>query len=123
MRTKTLLKSLLLLIALVAGSSSAWAVTKPWSGDDPASTMDLKTITASAMGTWNGTKSWYLDDDYLIVTGYESYKSVTNQTWITHVNVGSTSSSWEASDPFKGSSNYTNAYYATIQSGRYLAFS
>ena len=99
-----------------------WAETKPWSGDDPASTLDLKTITSSTMGTWNGETAWYLDDDYLIVEGYESYKSVANQTWITHASVGSSNSTWEASAPFKGSSYYSTAAYATIKSGRYLLY-
>ena len=122
MKQTNLLKSMLLLFALIVGSTSVWAVSKPWSGDDPASTLDLKTVTSSTMGTWYGAKAWYLDDDYLIVTGYESYKSVANQTWITQAGVGNNGSTWEASDPFKGSSYYTNAFYATIQSGRYLLY-
>ena len=113
---------MLLLCALIVGSSNAWAVSKPWSGNDPSSTLDLQTITSSTMGTWNGNTSWYLDDDYLIVSGYESYRSVANQTWITQSSVGSSTSSWDASTPFKGSSYYTNASYATFQSGRYLLY-
>jgi hypothetical protein len=122
MKRTTLLKTMFLLCALVAGSSSVWAVTKPWSGDDPSTTLNLQTITSSTMGTWNGTTSWYLDDDYLIVSGYESYKSVSNQTWITQASVGSNQDTWDASAPFKGSSYYTNKYYATIQAGRYLLY-
>ena len=119
---KVFLKSTLLLCALIVGMGNVWGDTKPWSGSDPSSTLNLKTITSSTMGTWNGTKSWYLCNDTLIVSGYESYKSVSNQSWITHANVGSSSSTWSASTPFKGSSYYTNAYYATIQSGRYLLY-
>ena len=113
---------MLLLLVLVAGSGNAWAVSKPWTGDDPASTLDLQTITSSTMGTWNDEISWYLDDDYLIVSGYESCKSVTDQTWITQSSVGSSNIAWGASSPFKGSSYYTNGSYATIQSGRYLLY-
>lgn len=122
MRKHLLIKTMLLLLALIAGSGSAWAESKPWSCDDPTTTMDLQTITSSTMGTWNGAISWYLDDDYLIVTGYESYKSVGNQTWITQSSVGNSGSSWDASSPFKGSSYYTTANYATLQSGRALVY-
>ena len=121
MKQTSLLKTMLLLCALVVGSS-AWADTKPWTGDDPETTLDLQTITSSTMGTWYGESAWYLDDSYLVVTGYESYKSVENQTWITQLSVGSSGSTWEASAPFKGSSYYTNANYATLQNGRYIVY-
>ena len=116
------LKTMLLLCALIVGSGSVWADSKPWSGSDPSTTLDLATITSSTMGTWNGTISWSLSDDYLVVSGYESFKSVSTQTWITQASVNNSGSSWDALDPFKGSSYYTNANYATIQSGRYLLY-
>ena len=124
MKQITFLKSFFLLCALIVGSMNVWAETKPWSGDDPESTLDLQAITSTTMGTWYGTNAWYLDDDYLIVTGYESYKSVANQTWITQASVGSSASTWSTveNEPFQGSSYYTNASYATIQAGRYLLY-
>ena len=122
MKQKLLQKTLLLLFALIAGSTSVWADDKPWSGDDPATTLDLKTITSSTMGTWQDAKSWYLDDEYLVVSGYASYKSVANQTWITQASAGNSGSTWDESAPFKGSSYYTTASYTTIQGGRYLLY-
>ena len=123
MKKLNVLTRMLLLVALLVGStSSVWGVTKPWTGDDPATTLDLATISSSTMGTWTGEKAWYLDNDYLVVSGYESYRSVTNQTWITQASVGSNNSSWAESAPFKGSSYYTTASYATIKSGRYLLY-
>lgn len=119
---KTFTKFMLLLFALVVGMSNVWADSKPWSGNDPSTTLDLQTITSSTMGTWSGAVSWYLDNDYLIVTGYESYQNVSDQTWITQSSVGNSASSWDASSPFKGSSYYTNKNYATIQAGRYLLY-
>ena len=111
-----------LLAFLLLMGTNVWAESKPWSGDDPATTLNLQTITSSTMGTWNGATSWYLDDDYLIVTGYESYKSVANQTWITQASVGSSSGTWAASTPFKGSTYWTTANYATIKADRYLLY-
>ncbi|MBQ7424131.1 MAG: chitobiase/beta-hexosaminidase C-terminal domain-containing protein [Prevotella sp.] len=126
MKKLHLLRTMLLLVAVLVGSSSAWAETKPWSCDDPTSTLDLKTITSNNMGTWKDAKSWYLDDNYLIVSGYASYQSVSNQKWITYTGTGSSNSNvttnWVASDPFKGNTYYTTGNYATLQSGRAIVY-
>ena len=122
MKQTNLLKTFLLLCALVVGSTCAWADDKPWTDEDPETTLDLQTITSSTMGTWYGESAWYLDDSYLVVSGYESYKSVGDQTWIAQKSVGSNDATWDASAPFKGSSYYTNAKYATLQNGRYIVY-
>lgn len=109
---------------MIVGSASVWAETKPWSCADPTTTLDLQTITSETMGTWADAKSWYLDDDYLVVSGVASYKSVGTgkQTWITQSSVGSSTSTWNASTPFQGSDYYTTKSYATLQSGRALVY-
>ena len=45
---------------------------------------------------WYGETAYYLDNDVLVVSGYESYKSVANQTWITFLSTGSSSNTWDA---------------------------
>lgn len=110
-------KTLLTLFAAII-AVSAWAYTLP------ESTMDLKAITASTMGKWQDAVSYELSENYLVVSGYASYKSVGNQKWITQSSVGNSSSTWNSIEgkPFKGSSYYTTGSYTTIQNGRNLAY-
>lgn len=88
----------------------------------PATTLDLQNPTIVETAGWTGETAYYLDDDVLIVSGYEAYKSVAKQTWITFLSTGSSSSTWKALAPFKGSDYYTNKNYATLQSNRYTAY-
>ena len=88
----------------------------------PATTLDLQDPSIVTTAGWTGEKAYYLDDDVLIVSGYEAYKSVAKQTWITFLSTGSSSSTWSALDPFKGSDYYTTKSYATLQSSRYTAY-
>lgn len=88
----------------------------------PATTLDLQNPTIVEEAGWTGATAYYLDDDVLIVSGYEAYKSVAKQTWITFLSTGSSSSTWNALAPFKGSDYYTNKSYATLQSNRYTAY-
>ncbi len=88
----------------------------------PATTLDLQNPTIVEEAGWTGETAYYLDDDVLIVSGYEAYKSVAKQTWITFLSTGSSSSTWNALAPFKGSDYYTNKSYATLQSNRYTAY-
>lgn len=88
----------------------------------PATTLDLQDPSIVTTAGWTGEKAYYLDDDVLIVSGYEAYKSVAKQTWITFLSTGSSSSTWSALDPFKGSDYYTTKSYATLQSNRYTAY-
>lgn len=112
------LKFYTLLLCLVIGGGNVWAYTLP------TATMDLKTVSEETIGNWADKTSYELSDDYLVVSGYASYKSVSNQNWITHSSVGNSASTWETVEgyPFKGSSYYTTGSYATIQSGRYLVY-
>ena len=88
----------------------------------PATTLDLQDPSIVTTAGWTGEKAYYLDDDVLIVSGYEAYKSVAKQTWITFLSTGSSSSTWNALAPFKGSDYYTNKSYATLQASRYTAY-
>lgn len=88
----------------------------------PATTLDLQNPTIVEESGWTGETAYYLDDDVLIVSGYEAYKSVAKQTWITFLSTGSSSSTWKALAPFKGSDYYTNKNYSTLQSNRYTAY-
>lgn len=88
----------------------------------PATALDLQSPTMVTTAGWTGEKAYYLDDDVLVVSGYESYKSVAKQTWITFLSTGSSDNTWDALAPFKGSSYYTSAKYATLQAGRYTAY-
>lgn len=88
----------------------------------PATTLDLQSPTMVTTAGWTGEKAYYLDDDVLVVSGYESYKSVAKQTWITFLSTGSSDNTWDALAPFQGSSYYTSAKYATLQDGRYTAY-
>ena len=88
----------------------------------PATTLDLQDPSMVEDAAWYGETAYYLDNDVLVVSGYESYKSVTNQTWITYASTGSSANTWNELAPFKGSSYYTNASYATLQAGRYTAY-
>lgn len=88
----------------------------------PTTTLDVRNPTMVQTEDWFGAVAYYLDNKVLVVSGYESYKSVTNQTWITYTGTGSSANTWDASDPFKGSSYYTTASYATLQSDRYTAY-
>lgn len=88
----------------------------------PATTLDLQNPTMVTTASWTGESAYYLSDTALVVSGYESYKSVTNQTWITFLSTGSSGSTWDALVPFKGSSYYTTASYATLKPGRYTAY-
>lgn len=88
----------------------------------PATTLDLQNPTIVEEAGWTGETAYYLDDDVLIVSGYEAYKSVAKQTWITFLSTGSSSSTWKALAPFKGSDYYTNKNYSTLQSNRYTAY-
>lgn len=88
----------------------------------PATTLDLQNPTIVETAGWTGETAYYLDDDVLIVSGYEAYKSVAKQTWITFLSTGSSSSTWKALAPFKGSDYYTNKNYSTLQSNRYTAY-
>lgn len=88
----------------------------------PATTLDLQNPTIVETAGWTGETAYYLDDEVLIVSGYEAYKSVAKQTWITFLSTGSSSSTWKALAPFKGSDYYTNKNYATLQSNRYTAY-
>lgn len=114
------MKKLLLTLLTVVMSVSAWAYTLP------TSTMDLKTITARTMGTWQDASSYELSDNWLVVSAYASYKSVGTgkQTWITHTSAGNSASTWEtlSGEPFKGSSYYTTASYTTIQKDRNIVY-
>ena len=88
----------------------------------PATVLDLQEPTMVEDAEWNGDVSYFLNDDVLVVSGLESYKSVANQTWITFTGTGSSTSTWDALAPFKGSDYYTNKSYATLQAGRYTAY-
>ena len=88
----------------------------------PTTTLDLQDPTMVTTAGWTGEVAYSLDDDVLVVSGYESYKSVTKQTWITFSSTGSSSNTWDALAPFKGSTYYTTASYATLQAGRYTAY-
>lgn len=88
----------------------------------PATTLDLQNPTIVEEAGWTGETAYYLDDDVLIVSGYEAYKSVAKQTWITFLSTGSSSSTWNALAPFKGSDYYTNKTYSTLKSDRYTAY-
>ena len=106
----------LMMAVLFAGSLMAMDIAVP------ATTLDLQTPTMVTSADWYSAKAYYLDDDVLVVSGYDSYKSVAKQTWITFVSTGSSGASWDASAPFKGSTYYTNELYATVQSSRYTAY-
>ena len=88
----------------------------------PTTTLDLQDPTIVTTAGWYGEVAYSLDDDVLVVSGYESYKSVEKQTWITYATTGSNASTWDALAPFKGSEYYTTASYATLQAGRYTAY-
>ena len=88
----------------------------------PATALDLQNPSVVTDAGWTGEKAYYLDNDVLIASGLESYKSVAKQTWISQASVGSSASTWDELAPFKGSSYYTTASYATLQAGRYLAY-
>lgn len=117
---KSLYTKLLLLVACVMMGSTAWAYTLP------TATMDLKTITSATMGTWSDANSYYLLDDYLLVSAASSRASVSNQKWITYTSAGTANtnlaSNWVANSPFKGSTEYTNQNYVTIQANRCLVY-
>ena len=126
MKKLNVLTRMLLLVALLVGStSSVWADSKPWSCNDPSSTLDLKTVTSSNIGTFTDAKSYYIEDDYLLVSGCASRNS-TIPTWIAQKDAGSSdsnvSTNWVASTPFKGNTAYTTAKYATLQSGRAIVY-
>ena len=107
-----------LLMATVFSMGTVWATTITV----PSTTLDLTDPAMVTTQSWYGATAYYLDSKALIISGYESYKSVTNQTWITYASTGSSNTAWDASAPFKGSSYYTNASYATLQAGRYTAY-
>ena len=88
----------------------------------PATVLDVRNPTMVLESDWEDAVSYYLDNKVLVVSGYASYKSVANQTWITYSSTGSSANAWDALDPFKGSSFYTSAKYATLQAGRYTAY-
>ena len=87
----------------------------------PATVLDLQNPTPIEAG-WYGTIAYSLSKNALVVSGYESYKSVGKQNWITQANVGSTSVEWAGDAPFKGSAYYTNANAAQLNSGRDIAY-
>lgn len=105
-----------LMMTLFSVSMFATSITMP------ATTLDLQSPTMVTTAGWTGEKAYYLDDDVLVVSGYESYKSVAKQTWITFLSTGSSDNTWDALAPFQGSSYYTSAKYATLQDGRYTAY-
>ena len=118
---KKMYTKLLMLMAMMLVSNSLWAYTLP------TGTMDLRTIKESSMGTWIDKVSYSLDDNYLIISGYASYKSANTddkkgQAWITQTSAGNSANTWEEKEPFKGSGYYTTASYTTIQSGRNLVY-
>ena len=80
----------------------------------PGAVLDLQNPTTVTTAGWTGEIAYYLDNKVLVVSGNESYRSVGKQTWISQVNVGSTSATWSKEPPFKGSDYYTNANAATV---------
>ena len=87
----------------------------------PATVLDLQNPTAIEAG-WYGTIAYSLSENALVVSGYESYKSVGKQTWITQESVGSTGIDWAGEAPFKGSAYYSNATAAQLNSSRHIAY-
>ena len=87
----------------------------------PATVLDLQNPTSIEAG-WYGTIAYSLSKNALVVSGYESYKSVDKQTWITQESVGSTGIEWAGEAPFKGSAYYSNATAAQLNSSRHIAY-
>lgn len=87
----------------------------------PATVLDLQNPTSIEAG-WYGTIAYSLSKNALVVSGYESYKSVDKQTWITQESVGSTGIDWAGEAPFKGSAYYSNATAAQLNSSRHIAY-
>lgn len=87
----------------------------------PATVLDLQNPTSIEAG-WYGTIAYSLSTNALVVSGYESYKSVDKQTWITQESVGSTGIEWAGEAPFKGSAYYSNATAAQLNSSRHIAY-
>ena len=108
--------SLLMLFVFSVGTVWATSIAVP------TTTLDLADPGMVTEASWTGETAYYLDKDVLVASGYESYKSVATQTWITFLSTGSSSSTWSASTPFKGSSYYTTASYATLKPGRYTSY-
>ena len=74
------------------------------------------------VGYWYGLVG---TSDYLVVSAYAAYQSIDTQKWVTVDGSGSSSRTWSALSPFKGSSFYhssTTAKCATTQSGRHYYF-
>ena len=87
----------------------------------PATVLDLQNPTSIEAG-WYGTIAYSLSTNALVVSGYESYKSVDKQTWITQESVGYTGIEWAGEAPFKGSAYYSNATAAQLNSSRHIAY-
>lgn len=88
----------------------------------PGTTLDLLAPTMIQEAGWYGSVAYFMNKDVLVITGYESYKSVNTQTWISALGAGSQGSSWAQQKPFRGSAYYTNQSYTKMQEGTYLAY-
>ena len=115
-------KILSLVTALMA--SVAFAYADPFAEVVvPASTLDFYNPAMVEEAAWySSEKAYWLDQNVLVTSGYESYRSVGTQTWMTQQSAGSSSSTWDALPPFRGSNFYKVASYATLQESRYIAY-
>ena len=105
-------KLITLLTLLLTVCSGAWGALTPAL---PATTLTLPTIPSEG---WKGTvtPSYYNAEgtDVYVFSPYELYQSVSNLTWTTHNNGGSSSATPGASNPFPASSVFTGFKAATL---------
>lgn len=113
------MKKIFALLMVLMGSM---AIVRATEITVPATTLDLQNPTMVREADWFSGDVYFMNDDVLVVSGYESYKSITTQTWITFSGVGGYSGFWAQARPFRGSDFYIRQSYVTLQEGRYIAY-